>query len=149
MKLAKIVLTATMLSIVTTPVLAGPAHDPRNPEDVQASQAQRGETKAPRRSTGRNGLSQNGTTVPTADTVQAPKSEESALMLPAVQQARETAPRRERKMSQNGTRVPTASELNAPNREPSQRGEMEQNGTTVSTASEVQATEAQRGRDPR
>ena len=84
-----------------------------------------------------------GTTVPSADDVLAPKDEEAALLLPAVQaytsvQGPYQAPRKG--MSQNGTTVETADEVQAPTRP--QRAKLVQNGTTVATAGEVQAPEA-------
>lgn len=64
---------------------------------------------------GRPGMSQNGTSVETADTVQAQQEERrAALLLPAVQKAA-PEPRPQRgKMVQNGTTVETAGELKAP-----------------------------------
>lgn len=60
------------------------------------------------------GMSQNGTTVPSADTLQAPTEERRGLILPAVQKvAPEPRPQRG-KMVQNGTTVETAGEVQAP-----------------------------------
>ena len=59
-------------------------------------------------------MSQNGTTVETASEVQAPADEQTALLLPAVQSAREAARRQNAKLSQNGTTVATANEVQAP-----------------------------------
>lgn len=88
---------------------------------------------------GKPGMSQNGTTVPSADTVQAPKGEERRmLLLPAVQKA-QADPRPQAGTTQNGTTVPTAEDVAAPN--PPKRGKMVQNGTTVETAGEIQAPE--------
>jgi hypothetical protein len=83
---------------------------------------------------------EGGTTVETADDIQAPQEEGAALLLPAVQAAREAARRQRSKMSQNGTTVETANEVQAPQRP--QRAKLSQNGTTVATANEVQAPEA-------
>ena len=86
---------------------------------------------------------EGGTTVPTADDVQAPQRPQRAKMSQngtTVATASEVqAPQRPQraKMSQNGTTVATASEVQAPQRP--QRAKMSQNGTTVATASEVQA----------
>ena len=60
------------------------------------------------------GMSQNGTTVETASEVQAPADEQTALLLPAVQSAREAARKDRAKLSQNGTTVATANEVQAP-----------------------------------
>ena len=60
------------------------------------------------------GMSQNGTTVETANEVQAPMDEQAALLLPAVQSAREAARKDRAKLSQNGTTVATANEVQAP-----------------------------------
>lgn len=84
------------------------------------------------------GMSQNGTTVPSADTVQAQQEERRMLLLPAVQKVA-PEPRPQTGMTQNGTTVPTADEVQAPQRP--QRGKMVQNGTTVEAAGEVQAPE--------
>ena len=81
---------------------------------VQAYTSVQGPYQAPRK-----GMSQNGTTVETADEVQAP-----------------TRPQRA-KLVQNGTTVATAGEVQAP--EAPQRAKLKQNGTRVATASEVQA----------
>ncbi len=81
---------------------------------------------------------EGGTTVPTADDVQAPQEERAALIVPAIQKARYAAPRRG-KLSQNGTTVPSAEDVAAPQRP--QRARLVQNGTTVETAGEVQAPE--------
>lgn len=140
MKIVSFTLAAAMLGTVATPALANPAHHPKNPEDVKASEAQRG-------TPGRKGLSQNGTTVPTADTVKAPKREQRGMLVPAVQSAREAARQPKRKMEQNGTTVSTASEVQASKAQRglpqesrrSSRRKMSQNGTTVPTASEVKA----------
>lgn len=63
-------------------------------------------------------LSQNGTTVETANEVQAQADEQAALLLPAVQSARESARRNRAKLSQNGTTVATANEVQAPETPP-------------------------------
>ena len=180
MKTTTFALAAATLGMIATPAIAGQqAYNPKNPEDVQASDAQRGDKTGSSKgkveaewkveegeAASTSGLSQNGTTVPTANTVQAPKSEERALIVPAVQQAR--SPRRSsRKMTQNGTTVPTASEVRAPRAESRSaagtdkhdkwisldsvnntrnRRKMSQNGTTVPTASEVQAPRSERSR---
>ena len=64
---------------------------------------------------GKPGMSQNGTTVPSADTVQAQQeARRASLLLPAVQKiAPETRPQRAW-MVQNGTTVATAGEIKAP-----------------------------------
>lgn len=182
MKTTTFALAAATLGMIATPTIAGQqAHNPKNPEDVQASDAQRGDKTGSSKgkveaewkveegeAASTSGLSQNGTTVPTANTVQAPKSEERALIVPAVQQARSPG-RSSRKMTQNGTTVSTASEVQAPKSEGraqaakakkhvewsrvhnsasnsapnSQSGKMTQNGTTVPTASEVRAPRAE------
>ena len=66
--------------------------------------------------TGKPFRQEPGTTVPTADDVQAPQDEtQVGLLLPAVQKAREAAANPQRtKLKQNGTTVATASEINAP-----------------------------------
>ncbi|MBX7528544.1 hypothetical protein [Qipengyuania vesicularis] len=88
----------------------------------------------------RAGLSQNGTTVATADEVLAPETNEGRLVQngTTVATADEVlAPEpKEARLVQNGTTVATADELLAPE---NARGKMSQNGTTVETASEVQA----------
>ncbi|QPC99047.1 hypothetical protein [Qipengyuania soli] len=64
---------------------------------------------------GKPGMSQNGTTVPSADTVQAAKEERRAsLLLPAVQKVAPEARPQRAKMVQNGTTVATAGEIKAP-----------------------------------
>lgn len=58
---------------------------------------------------------EGGTTVGTADDVQAPREEGTALIVPAVQPPREAARRTQRaKLKQTGTTVATASEVQAP-----------------------------------
>lgn len=88
----------------------------------------------------RAGLSQNGTTVATADEVLAPETDEGRLVQngTTVATADEVlAPEpKEARLVQNGTTVATADEVLAPE---TARGKMSQNGTTVETASEVQA----------
>lgn len=85
---------------------------------------------------GKPGTSQNGTTVPAADTVSAGDEERRGLLLPAVQKVA-PAPRPQAGTTQNGTTAPTAEDVAAP--KPPKRGRMVQNGTTVETASDVQA----------
>lgn len=95
---------------------------------------------------------EKGTTVPTADDVQAPQDDEEALLLPAVQAYTSVqGPYQQRsKMTQNGTTVETASEVQAPDTQRPQRAKLKQNGTRVATASEVQApTVPQAGTTPK
>jgi hypothetical protein len=80
---------------------------------------------------------EGGTTVETADDVQAPQEEGAAMLLPAVQPVREAARPRHSRMSQNGTTVETANTVQAPQKP--QRAKLKQNGTTIATAGEVQA----------
>ncbi len=97
---------------------------------------------------------EGGTTVPTADDLLAPEDEGEALLLPAVQAAREAARPQRSKMSQNGTTVETANEVQAPAPPgaalagdeheitydiAAQRAKLSQNGTTVAIANEVLA----------
>lgn len=88
----------------------------------------------------RAGISQNGTTVATADEVLAPETDEGRLVQngTTVATADEVlAPEpKEARLVQNGTTVATADEVLAPE---TARSKMSQNGTTVETASEVQA----------
>lgn len=66
---------------------------------------------------GKPGMSQNGTTVPSADTIQSAKDERRAsLLLPAVQKVAPDARPQRKKMEQNGTTVATAGEIKAPER---------------------------------
>ena len=119
------------------------------------------------RSTRKKGkLSQNGTTVATANEVQAPQSTPAILtplLLPAVQKASDTkptSPKGKPFRQEPGTTVPSADDVQAPQEEtrtaragssggpkvkvfdgkaPAARGKLNQNGTTVETANEVQA----------
>ena len=119
------------------------------------------------RSTRKKGkLSQNGTTVASANEVQAPQSTPAILtplLLPAVQKASDTkptSPKGKPFRQEPGTTVPSADDVQAPQEEtrtaragssggpkvkvfdgraPAARGKLNQNGTTVETANEVQA----------
>ena len=86
------------------------------------------------------GMSQNGTTVETASEVQAPADEQTALLLPAVQSAREAARSgradKPRRGATNGGGLHITGSA--------ARAKLSQNGTTVATANEVQSPAPQR-----
>lgn len=82
-------------------------------------------------------LSQNGTTVATANEVQANTQQRAGFAMTSSNHAPNTAQAHLAKLKQVGTTVATASEVQAPQKP--QRSKLKQNGTTVATASEVQA----------
>lgn len=142
--LAGVALSATAVTAV--PAHAGPLsfikkvvkrEADRALEDMLGSGASQS-APATAAANGKGFRQEGGTTVGTADDVQAPQDENAVgLLLPAVQSVREAARPQRAKMSQNGTTVETANEVQAP--QSPQRAKMSQNGTTVETANEVQA----------